>query len=156
MIRMVCGTRFFEVVGPLAFRGLNQLRASMRLRVFGALLAICAGMAGCATGPLSFRAIDHKSPIYRARAAMMGERLPDRKVAPRLIEHLSDPDALVRMTAHEELQRRSGGLDFGFVPWTPPENQATAIAKWKEWWESQPEALAKPKLLQRTKPSETP
>ena len=33
-----------------------------------------------------------------------------------LVGRLADNDPVVRLTAHEELRRRTG-LDFGYVPW---------------------------------------
>ena len=92
--------------------------------------------AGCGAGPRHFRAIENPSAVFRARAATLGEKLPDRKVIPKLIEHLEDEDPMVRLTANQELLRRTG-RDFRFVPWGDAEERARSVAQWKAWWSSE-------------------
>jgi len=48
---------------------------------------------------------------------------------------VSHPDEVVRLTAHDELRRRTG-QDFGFVPWAGPAERAAAVARWRAWWQA--------------------
>lgn len=97
-------------------------------------LALCAGCRSAAR-PKSFRASDltNPAPLIRARAVTMGDRLPEREVVPVLIDHLDDPDPVVRLTAHEELRRRTG-QDFGYHPWDDRAERGQAISRWRAWW----------------------
>lgn len=88
---------------------------------------------GCGIAPRNFRSLTHPAPIVRARSVGFGEGLPESQVVPALIERLNDPDPVVRMTAHEELRRRTG-QDFGYVPWTAPAERARAVEQWRAWW----------------------
>lgn len=88
--------------------------------------------AGCGGGPRNFRKIDGKAPLTRARAVGLGARKTDSKVLPALVSRLSDSDPVVRLAAHEELRKRTG-RDFGYVPWAPAEERASATARWRDW-----------------------
>src|SRR5262245_35303374 len=100
---------------------------------------IAAGLlvsSGCGSqGPRSFSArnLNDVSPINRARSATMGDGLPATVVVPALIERLGDPDPVVRMTADEELKRRTG-RDFGFQAWDDDTQRGLAVARWHQWW----------------------
>jgi hypothetical protein len=102
------------------------------------LIACCVGMTtlcmlgGCGIAPKSFRAIRHPAPLVRARSVGLSERLPDSQAIPALVERLNDPDPVVRLTANQELKRRTG-QDFGFIPWEDPQARAGAVSRWKAW-----------------------
>jgi hypothetical protein len=99
---------------------------------------------GCGIAPRTFRGLNHPAPIVRARAVGLGDGLPEGKVVPALIDHLGDPDPVVRLTAHEELRRRTG-QDFGYVPWADAAERAAAMEHWRAWWKGRQAALAKTK-----------
>lgn len=107
-----------------------------------ALAAALAGAAaaGCSIAPKSFLAVNDPAPLVRARAVGMGEGMSDARVIPTLIAKLDDPDGVVRMTAIEELKRRTG-QDFGYVPWGGPEDRARSVAAWRGWWQNQSGAM---------------
>jgi hypothetical protein len=106
-------------------------------------LASVAGLtaAGCTIAPRDFFASGDPAPVVRARALGMGRALPEPSVVPTLIARLDDPDAVVRMTAHEELKRRTG-QDFGYVPWAEPTERGPAVAAWRAWWRGRQAELA--------------
>lgn len=89
--------------------------------------------AGCTLAPKGFDRVDDLSPLVRARALTLGDEWPERVVVPELIRHLEDPDPVVRLTAHNELCRRTG-RDFGFRPWHDESSRAQAVARWESWW----------------------
>jgi hypothetical protein len=97
---------------------------------------------GCSIAPKTFRAMTHPAPIVRARAVGLGHGMPDGQVVPLLIDRLDDPDAVVRLTAHEELRQRTR-QDFGFVPWADVAERAPAAARWRDWWNGRKATLAK-------------
>jgi HEAT repeat protein len=105
------------------------------------VLALLLGL-GCSIAPKSFRNLAHPAPIVRARAVGLGNGLPDSQVVPALIEHLDDPDAVVRLSAHEELRKRTG-QNFGFVPWADNAERAPAVTRWRDWWNRRKAPLAK-------------
>lgn len=107
-----------------------------KLAIFGMTTAIAVS-AGCTIAPKSFLQANDPAPLVRARALGLGRGLPDSQVIPQLIGQLNDADAVVRMTASEELKRRSG-QDFGYKPWADPAERAPAVAKWQSWWAAQP------------------
>jgi len=96
------------------------------------LVAAAAPCLGCAHGPRRFGKIEHPAPLVRARAVGLGRRQADSQVVPALVERLGDSDPVVRLAAHEELRRRTG-QDFGYVPWSSPEERSTAIDRWRAW-----------------------
>ncbi len=89
--------------------------------------------SGCTIAPRHFFRLNDPAPLVRARALGLGRDLPDEVVVPSLIEKLNDPDGVVRMTAHEELRRRTG-QDFGYAPWAGPAERAPFVASWRQWW----------------------
>ncbi|GAC1316095.1 MAG: hypothetical protein NVSMB14_15580 [Isosphaeraceae bacterium] len=95
-------------------------------------MAAAVGLAGCAVRP-RFMTMGHAAPIVRARSASQGEELPEQTVVPALIARLSDPDPVVRLSAHHAPTKRTG-KDFGFVPWADEAERAKAIARWRKWW----------------------
>lgn len=97
--------------------------------------------SGCSLAPKGFRGIRKPEPLVRARAIPLGRNKPDDKVVPSLISSLDDKDAVVRMTASEELKKRSG-QDFGFVPYAEPDERAPAVSRWKSWWAARQASLA--------------
>ena len=70
-------------------------------------------------------------------------------------ERLNDPDRVVRMTANDGLKERTR-RDFGFVAWSPANERAEAIARWKGWWEERKAQAAYPKDDQLRKVSIRP
>jgi hypothetical protein len=105
-----------------------------------AALALAAS-AGCTFAPRDFFQNKDLAPLVRARSLGMGRELPEPVAVPTLIDKLNDPDAVVRMTAHEELKRRSG-QDFGFAPYADPADQGPAIEAWKSWWQGRQVKIA--------------
>jgi hypothetical protein len=101
---------------------------------------------GCSIAPKTFRGLGSPAPIVRARSVGLGENLPESRVIPPLIDHLDDPDAVVRLSAHEELKKRTG-QDFGFVPWADAAQRAPAVAHWRAWWEGRKASLARSKKI---------
>ncbi len=99
------------------------------------IIALIASSGCGALKPRNFRAMANPAPVVRAGAVGRGENQPDAVAIPAWIGRLDDKDPVVRMAAHEELKGRSG-QDFGFVPWAEPEQRASAVARWKVWWQS--------------------
>lgn len=91
---------------------------------------------GCSLGPKAFRSRDlhDPAPLVRARAATLGDQVPTAVAVPALLARMNDNDPVVRMTAHEELRRRTG-QDFGYHPWDDLAERSQAIARWQTWWE---------------------
>lgn len=112
---------------------------SKRILILGILLLPTG--AGCTIAPKSFRRIDDKAPLVRARAAGMGASAPPGAATPALVGKLEDTDPAVRLAAHEEL-KRSTGQDFGFVPWADPAERSTAVSRWKAWLGQRPRPVA--------------
>jgi HEAT repeat protein len=110
------------------------------MRVWGSLVLL-GTIAGCGVGPRHFRALSDPSPLARARAAGLGEKLPDDVVVPALIERLQDQDPVVRLSSNEALKRRTG-QDMGFVAWSEPDARAQAVGRWRAWWKGRQPALA--------------
>jgi HEAT repeat protein len=106
----------------------------------GLPLAILA--SGCSIAPKSFQGLAHPAAIVRARAVGLGTNLPDSQVIPPLLDHLDDPDAVVRLSAHEELRKRTG-QEFGYVPWADAAERAPAVARWRAWWNARKATLVK-------------
>jgi hypothetical protein len=97
---------------------------------------------GCSIAPKTFQGLSNPAAIVRARAVGLGQQLPERHVIPPLIDRLDDPDAVVRLSAHEELKKRTG-QDFGYVPWGDASERAGSIAKWRDWWKGREATLAR-------------
>ena len=77
----------------------------------------------------------------------MGEPLADEVVVPSLIDRLDDQDSVVRLTAFEELKRRTG-QDFGYKPWLDAPERAVAVGHWRAWWnENRRNGLAKDRRI---------
>ena len=112
-----------------------------RRSTFAALAIIASAVAGCSLGPKGFFDVRNPAPLVRARASVMGRRLPDAAAIPPLIDRLDDPDGVVRLTAHEELRRRTG-MDFGYVPWGDPLERGRAVMRWRSWWSGASVGLA--------------
>jgi hypothetical protein len=113
----------------------------MRLRRVAPALALGMLGLGCSLGPRRFRDLSNPAPLVRARAAQLGDNLPDAAVVPRLLDRLEDSDPVVRLTAHEELKRRTG-QDFGYVPWGEPAERLRAATRWRSWWQGPRSGLA--------------
>lgn len=94
---------------------------------------------GCSIGPRNFRGMTHPAAINRARSVSLGQGLPESQVIPALIGKLDDPDPVVRLTAHQELRRRSG-QDFGYLPWAPANERAAAVNQYRAWWQQRQRA----------------
>ena len=92
-------------------------------------------------GSTAFLTIDHPAPIVRARSVSRGDELPEQTVVPALIARLSDPDPVVRLSAHHALRKRTG-KDFGYVPWADESERAKAIARWRQWWNERSAQIA--------------
>jgi hypothetical protein len=105
-------------------------------------LPLLAMGLGCSIAPKTFQSLSNPAAIVRARAVGLGHELPEGQVIPPLIEHLNDPDAVVRLKANEELRKRTG-QDFGFIPWADIAERAPAVARWNEWWQGRKATLAR-------------
>lgn len=111
-----------------------------------ALLVLIA--SGCSLGPRQFQDLNDQAPLVRARAAGLSDTLPRTEFIPELIDHLGDPDAVVRLSSHEELRRRTG-QDFGYRPWDDESEREAAVGRWRVWWENQLRAVSSPEGLER-------
>jgi hypothetical protein len=76
----------------------------------------------------------------------MGETLPEERVVPALIDRLDDTDPVVRLSAFEELKRRTG-QQFGYVPWGDRDERGRAVAAWRAWWQGRKGDLAKSRKI---------
>ncbi len=85
----------------------------------------------------NFPKMQNPEPVVRARSIARGDRRPSSRDLATLVGRLEDPDPVVRLTAHEDLRRRTG-RDFGFVPWGSPEERAAAIGRWRSWLAGSP------------------
>jgi hypothetical protein len=92
---------------------------------------------GCGLAPHSGRKMQPTAPVERARTIGQGRGASDPQVVPALISRLDDEDPVVRLTASEELRKRTG-RDFGFVPWAGAEERSAAIARWRAWLTAPP------------------
>ena len=110
-------------------------RSSTLFVLIAAVGLATVALPGCSLAPKSFKAIRKPEPLVRARAIPLGRKLPEQKVVPGLIASLDDRDQVVRMTASEELKKRSG-KDFGFIPYAEPEDRAPAVSRWRAWWDA--------------------
>lgn len=107
------------------------------------IAAALIGVAGCTIAPKTFFDLRNPAPLVRARASQMGEPLGDDVVVPSLIDRLDDRDSVVRLTAFDELKRRTG-QDFGYKPWLDAPERAVAVGHWRAWWnENRRNGLAK-------------
>lgn len=107
---------------------------------------------GCGLTPHAFRRLHPSPATERARSvgAGSGSRRVDPQVVPALVGRLEDEDPVVRMAASDELRKRTG-KDFGFVAWSPPEERAVAVARWRSWLKAPPmpaETIKAPELPQ--------
>ena len=100
------------------------------------LLALLA--PGCTTAPKGFvsRDLYDPAPLKRARAVTLNDRVPNSVAVPVLVGRLDDPDPVVRLTANQELERRTG-RDFGYHAWDDLGERAQAIGRWRTWWAGQ-------------------
>jgi hypothetical protein len=89
-------------------------------------------VGGCTIAPRKFAHFDNPAPLVRARALTLGDNVPDAEAIPVLLQSLDDPDHVVRMTANEELKRRTG-QDFGYRPWAEAGERQAARQRW-DWW----------------------
>jgi hypothetical protein len=112
----------------------------MNGRGWMALPVLVVGL-GCGVAPRHFRALTDPAPMTRARAAHLGDGLPEAVAIPALIDRLEDPDPVVRLSAHEALRRRTGE-QFGFVPWADTAERARAVTRWRSWWTGRQAGLA--------------
>ncbi|WP_422925214.1 hypothetical protein [Singulisphaera sp. PoT] len=106
------------------------------------VLALLLLADGCGIAPKGFKSLNNPAAITRARSVGLGNNLPNARVIPALIDRLSDTDPVVRLSAHEELKKRTG-QDFGYVPWGELGERNQAVARWKQWWGDQKPALAR-------------
>lgn len=112
--------------------GRDRSRSAIPLAMAGLL----AGLSGCTIAPKRFSDTANPAPLVRARAATMGDHLPSQVVVPALLDRLNDSDPVVRLTAHEELKRRTR-QDFGYQPMEEPAAREQAVARWRAWWSAQ-------------------
>jgi HEAT repeat protein len=104
------------------------------------LLLLSFSVVGCGVTPRNFQALTDPAPLTRARAVGLGKNLPEREVIPALIGRLDDRDPVVRLSANEELKRRSH-QDFGFVAWADVQERAPAVSRWRTWWNARQAGL---------------
>ena len=106
-------------------------------QIWGMLSVSVLGLsAGCTLAPKSFVQANDPAPLVRARAMGLAGSQPESVVMPSLIAKLNDPDAVVRMTAIEELRRRTG-QDLGYAPWEDEAGRARSVMAWQNWWRAQ-------------------
>ena len=126
-----------------------------RVLLVGLSLWVVTSGLGCSLAPKSFRDMIHPAPIVRARSVGFGEEQPEWVAVPAMIEQLTDPADVVRMTAHDALKARTR-RDFGYVAWAPPEERAKAVERWRVWWKDRAAQAAYPKDDQLLKVSNRP
>ncbi|WP_435010445.1 hypothetical protein P12x_001715 [Tundrisphaera lichenicola] len=123
--------------------------------LIGILLSLASSGPGCSLAPKSFRDMIHTSPIVRARAVGLEDQEPEWVAIPAMIARLGDPDRVVRLTANEELKKRTH-RDFGYVAWASVEERNQAIGRWQAWWSDRQAQAAYPKDESLTKVSTRP
>ena len=99
-----------------------------------AFMAATASVSGCAHGPRDVRKVRSTTPLARARSVGWVSGQSDSQLMRTLVGRLADNDPVVRLTAHEELRKRTG-LDFGYVPWANDEERALPMQRWRAWVE---------------------
>jgi hypothetical protein len=102
----------------------------VRLAFMAATVSVC----GCAHGPRDVRKVRSTTPLSRARAVGRVNGQSDSQLMRTLVGRLADNDPVVRLTAHEELRKRTG-FDFGYVPWANDEERALPMQRWRAWVE---------------------
>ena len=126
-----------SVPGRLLDRSGKSSVGMDRLDAAAAVIVLLTSCSGCGLGPRNFRKINHPAPLVRARAVSLGSGRPSAEVIPVLVARLNDPDVVVRMTAHEELKRRTR-RDFGYQPWAREWERADAVNRWRAWLTASP------------------
>ena len=105
--------------------------------------------SGCSIAPRSFVQSNDPAPLVRARSMGLVQSQPDSVAVPALITKLNDPDAVVRMTAIEELKRRTG-QDFNYAPWEDERGRTQSMVAWQNWWKAkQGGVMPSPQLASR-------
>ena len=127
---------------------LRERRLAMDRHVRSTACALLIPFLGCSIAPKSFRDVESAAPLVRARAVGLGEGLPDSAAIPALLDRLTDPDPVVRLSAHEALKRRTG-QDFGYTPWGEINDRAAAVTRWRQWWANK-QATAPPVAKRRS------
>jgi HEAT repeat protein len=78
------------------------------------------------------------NPRVQAAAVAETVRAGDRSMVPELINLLDSQDEGVRFMAATGLHQLTG-QDFG-AHFARPEDRQAMVAKWRKWWEEQPQA----------------
>jgi hypothetical protein len=130
--------RWFAETGEPAYEVLLELCMDPRPDVVGSAL----GALG-ATGDATLIPILHELPwpdvadvelrLERARALL---RLGDYSMVPHLIDGLQHERLMVRALCAQSLFAESRDR-FGYVPGGSVEERSLAVARWREWWDSQ-------------------
>jgi hypothetical protein len=96
------------------------------------MIVVVTPCCGCGMVSRNFPKMQNPAPVVRARAIALDDSRLNARELPVLIGRLEDADPVVRLTAHEDLRRRTG-RDFGFVPWGSPEDRGAAVGRWRSW-----------------------
>ena len=86
------------------------------------------------------------SDLTRIAVMRLFNEFGDESVVETLIDALSDSSEYVRDLANKTLQRITHE-DFGFQAQATPRRRENAQEKWKKWWESEKDSLAKEQNL---------
>jgi len=112
----------------------------------GLMIVVVTPCCGCGMVSRNFPKMQNPAPVVRARAIAQGDSRLNSREVPALIGRLEDADPVVRLTAHEELRRRTG-RDFGFVPWGSQEERAVAVGRWRCWLAGSPSLPPSPEAI---------
>jgi hypothetical protein len=92
---------------------------------------------GKAATPMLLKALDTGATTWaRSGAAEVLGNIREEKAIDYLIRILGDPDRFVRDESSKAL-RKITGKNFGFDPFSSPQNREAAAKKWEEWWEKE-------------------
>jgi hypothetical protein len=78
---------------------------------------------------------DAHPEVRRAAIRLAVARMP--ALTGYVVDLLNDPEAEVRLAAHQALQALAMGKDFGPTPGADAAAREEAVKKWRSWWEAQ-------------------
>jgi hypothetical protein len=128
------------------------VRIGRRFDVHGLMIVAVLTCCGCGMISRNFPKMQNPEPVVRARSIARSDRRPSSRDVASLVGRLEDPDPVIRLTAHEDLRRRTG-RDFGFVPWGSPEERAAAVGRWRAWLAGSSRSI---EAGTKAKPSDSP
>lgn len=155
-LRAMSPEQLFDAAGNAQGKDRDQILRELKQRKPEDVLARLAELAGDATNkkgqelarlllgdylanqkPAQLKELlGHESPEIRAATARaVGSK--KLRLGAELIDLLEDKEPGVRESAHRALVQLSGGKDFGPKAKADAQEQANAVAKWRDWWTKQ-------------------